>query len=192
VTKLAVAAVAVGLLVVPAGAALGAGELSPVLRVVRVQPYTVQGAHFTAYERVTVTLTSGKRWATVAAANANGLFTATLPGGSIGKCSAYTVRAVGARGDSALFKTAACRKPSANVVFRQGVIVVGTHFKPGERLTVTLIGAQTWTQRTRANASGSFQVDLGSIALNACNAYTLKVVGTLGSRFTFLHAVQPC
>lgn len=83
-------------------------------------------------------------------------------------------------------------KPSAAVVFAQGVSIVGRHFKPRERLTVTLVGFQTYTRRIRATATGRFRIDLGAISLNDCNAYTLKVVGILGSRFSLAHPTAPC
>ena len=83
-------------------------------------------------------------------------------------------------------------RPSAAVVFAQSVSIVGKHFKPRERLTVTLVGFQTYTRRVRATTLGKFRVDLGSIPLNNCNAYKLKVVGTLGSRFSMAHPTAPC
>jgi hypothetical protein len=83
-------------------------------------------------------------------------------------------------------------KPWAAVVFGQGVSIVGRHFKPRERLRVSLVAFQTYTRRIRATATGRFRIDLGAISLNDCNAYTLKVVGILGSRFSLAHPTAPC
>jgi hypothetical protein len=83
-------------------------------------------------------------------------------------------------------------RPSAAVVFAQTVAIVGKHFKPRERLTVTLVGFQTYTRHVRATTLGKFRIDLGAIPLNDCNAYKLKVVGTLGSRFSLAHPTAPC
>ena len=85
------------------------------------------------------------------------------------------------------------KKPAATVVFTQTVHVVGAHFKPKERVTVTLIGVdQTWTKKTQAKTTGAFNVDFGAIPLNACNEYTLKVVGSMKSRAGLSHPVEPC
>jgi hypothetical protein len=83
-------------------------------------------------------------------------------------------------------------KPSAEVVFAQGVTIVGKHFKRREHVKVTLVGFKTYTRSIRATVTGTFKVDLGAISLNDCNAYTLKVVGLLGSRFSLEHPTAPC
>ena len=44
----------------------------------------------------------------------------------------------------------------------------------------------------KATAVGKFDVDIGSISLNACSAYTLKVVGAQGSHVALTHPVEPC
>ena len=85
------------------------------------------------------------------------------------------------------------KKPSADVVFHQTVHVVGSHFKPKERLTVTLVATDvSWKRSLRAKPSGAFDIDFGHIPLNACNAFTLKVVGALGSHTGLSHPVEPC
>jgi hypothetical protein len=87
----------------------------------------------------------------------------------------------------------ATKKPAADVVFAQSVRVVGTHFKPKEHVTVTLAGTdQKWTRKAVAKKTGAFSVDFGAIPLNACNAYTVKVVGSLKSRASLSHPVEPC
>jgi len=103
---------------------------------------------------------------------------------------------VGALGAGTLAASASAKlkpkKPTADVILSQSVHVLGAHFKPSERLTVTLAArGQKWTRKVRAKKTGSFDLDLGTLGLNACNAYTLKVVGALGSRVSFSH-YEPC
>ena len=87
---------------------------------------------------------------------------------------------------------AAKLRPTAVVEFAQTVTISGKHFKPKERLTVTLIGFEKYVRRVHATPRGSFHVDLGAISLSECNAYTLKVVGARGSRFSMSHPTAPC
>ena len=83
-------------------------------------------------------------------------------------------------------------KPTASVVFTPDVILVGKRFKSLERLTVTLVGFKTYVRKIRATKLGTFRIVIGAIDLNDCNAYTLKVVGALGSRFSMSHPTAPC
>ena len=83
-------------------------------------------------------------------------------------------------------------KPTAAVVFTPDVILVGKHFKRLEPLTVTLVGFKTYVRKIRATKLGSFRIVIGAIDLNDCNAYKLKVVGKLGSRFSTSHPTAPC
>ena len=83
-------------------------------------------------------------------------------------------------------------KPTASVVFMPDVVLVGKHFKSLERLTVTLVGFKTYVRKVRATKLGSFKIVIGAIDLNDCNAYKLKVVGALGSRFSMSHPTAPC
>ena len=66
------------------------------------------------------------------------------------------------------------------------------HYKSLERLTVTLVGFKTYVRKIRATKLGSFRIVIGAIDLNDCNAYKLKVVGALGSRFSLSHPTAPC
>ncbi len=87
----------------------------------------------------------------------------------------------------------AVKKPTATVVFSPTVHVVGAHFKPNEKVTVTLVSVDTtWTKKAVAKKTGAFSVEFGAIPLNACNEYTLKVVGSLKSRASESHPVEPC
>ena len=96
-------------------------------------------------------------------------------------------------GLSAPFAFAAVKKPTAAVVFSPTVHVVGAHFKPNERVTITLASVDTkWTKKATAKKTGTFSVQFGAIPLNACSEYTLKVVGSLKSRASESHPVEPC
>lgn len=97
---------------------------------------------------------------------------------------------VGGAADAASAKV---KKPSANVTFGTEVEIVGANFKPKEHVTATLSGAShTWTKKGVASVKGAFTIDLGHIGLNECNAFTLKVVGSLKSRVSVSHATEPC
>jgi hypothetical protein len=87
----------------------------------------------------------------------------------------------------------AVKKPTATVVFNPTVHVVGAHFKPKEKVVVTLVSVDTtWKKVAVAKKTGTFSVEFGAIGLNACNEYTLKVVGSLKSRASESHPVLPC
>lgn len=107
--------------------------------------------------------------------------------------AAATIVATSAPATSARTKVP---KPSALIAsFTPDVVVKGTHFKKRERLTVTLSSttiAKRWTKKVRATATGRFSADFGALPLSSCNQYTLKVVGSLKSRFTTSHAFVPC
>lgn len=87
-------------------------------------------------------------------------------------------------------------KPTALIAsFTPYVVVTGTHFKKREKLTITLSSttiAKRWTKKVKANIKGRFSADFGALPLSSCNQYTLKVVGSLKSRFTTSHAFVPC
>ena len=87
---------------------------------------------------------------------------------------------------------AAPAKPSASVQFGASVVVKGVRFKPRERVAVSIVGDETWKKVATANAKGTFSADFGAISLNDCARYTLKVVGSKGSRFALSHPALPC
>ena len=187
---LAVAATAALLTAAPT---LGAARAKATLHVVRLKPFTVRGTGFKPAERVTVTLAGGAKGTAVGTANGSGTFTVTLKA-PVTACTAYVLRATGKAGSRAIFTaklTPAC-VPKANVDFGATVVVTGTHFRPSERLTVTLIADGTRTRSVRATATGSFSASFGALPLSNCSAYTLRVTGSLGSRFTKEQAALPC
>jgi hypothetical protein len=89
----------------------------------------------------------------------------------------------------------AVHKPTATITFAAEVTVKGKYFKKREKLTITLSSttiSQKWTKKATATKTGTFTASFGHIALSSCNQYTLKVVGSLKSRFTTSHDVVPC
>jgi hypothetical protein len=89
----------------------------------------------------------------------------------------------------------AVHKPTATIAFAAEVVVKGKYFKPREKVTVTLSSttiSQKWTRKATATKTGTFTASFGHIALSSCNQYTLKVVGSLKSKFTTSHDVVPC
>jgi hypothetical protein len=87
-------------------------------------------------------------------------------------------------------------KPTATVMFTvDSVSVKGKYFQKRELLTVALSSTtieKKWTKKVKATATGTFALNFGAIGLNSCNQYTLKIVGSLKSRFTTSHAFVPC
>lgn len=91
--------------------------------------------------------------------------------------------------------SAVVHKPTATVDIAGTTIVKGKYFKKRERLTISLSSSTTsehWTKKIRATVKGTFTVDFGAIGLNSCDQYTLKIVGSLKSRFSTSHALIPC
>ncbi|MFL5926179.1 MAG: hypothetical protein ACJ77E_04510 [Gaiellaceae bacterium] len=191
--SLCLLALAVGVLAAPAGAG-EARQAKAVLHVVRLKPLTVRGVGFKADEKVVLRLTGAGTATATAKATAAGTVTLTLPKAALTACSPYVLRATGLSGTTATLKNvvgAAC-KPVATVDFGASVIVIGSHFQPGERLTVTLVADGTRTKPATVNAKGSFQASFGALALSNCSAYTLKITGSKGSKFTKTQPAVPC
>ena len=164
------------------------------LHVVRLKPLTVKGSGFKAKEKVVLRLSGAGTGTARGTATASGSVTLTFPNVSVTTCSPYVLHASGASGTTATLKNtvgAAC-KPVANVDFGASVIVTGSRFKPGERLTVTLIADGTRTRTVAASAKGLLTVSFGALALSNCSAYTLRITGSKGSRFTKSQSAVPC
>ena len=161
---------------------------------VRLKPLTVRGSGFKPKEKVVLRLSGAGAGIARGAANAIGSVTLTFPKVAVTTCTAYVLRASGAGGTTATLKNtvgAACR-PIASIDFGASVIVTGSHFQPGERLTVTLIADGTRTRTVAASAKGLLNVSFGALPLSNCSAYTLKITGSKGSKFTKSQAQIPC
>jgi hypothetical protein len=184
---------AAGVLAVPAGAG-EERQAKAVLHVVRLKPLTVRGVGFKANEKVVLRLTGAGTGTATAKATAAGTVTLTLRKAAVTACSPYVLRATGVTGTTATLKNvvgAAC-KPIASVDFGASVIVIGSHFQPGERLTVTLVADGTRTRPATASSKGLFQANFGALPLSNCSGYTLKITGSKGSKFTKTQPTVPC
>ena len=145
-------------------------------------------------EAVVLKLTGAKTGTAKGTAGATGSVTLKFPATTLTTCSAYALKATGTKGTVATLKstlTAAC-KPTATVDFGSSVIVIGSRFQPGERLTVTLIADGTRTRTVAASAKGLLHLSFGALPLSNCSAYTLKITGTKGSTFKKVQAALPC
>jgi hypothetical protein len=164
------------------------------LHVVRLKPLTVKVTGFKPGEPVVLKLTGAKTGSAKGTAGATGSVTLTFPKAALTTCTAYTLRATGTKGSVATLKPtlgAACR-PTATVDFGSSVIVIGSRFQPGERLTVTLIADGTRTKAVAASAKGLLHLSFGALPLSNCSAYTLKITGSKGSTFKKVQPALPC
>jgi hypothetical protein len=181
------------------GTVLGAAQTHETQRakanlgIVRLKPFTVKGSGFKPRERVLLRLSGDATGTARGTANGRGLFTVKFSL-ALTSCSVYVVRATGAGGTRAALAPTlrpACM-PVATADFGPQAIVRGSRFRPGERLTVTLIGDGTHTMKVTANRKGQMEVDFGALSLSNCSAYTLKITGSKGSAFTKKHPTVPC
>jgi hypothetical protein len=68
--------------------------------------------------------------------------------------------------------------PSLSVVGSAPLVVAGTNFRAGERVTVTAAG----TVRRTVARKGSFRLVLGDVRFGRCAGARIEAVGSLGSR----------
>lgn len=166
------------------------------VKIVKLSPLTIRGSGFKPTERVTVTLSAGAAGTARATATAAGVVTVSLRRAKVTACTAYTLRAVGSAGTKVTFKrtVAASCKPAAALKFSgTDVVVAGTHFRPGEKLSVTLVeGGGSHKKSATASSTGAFNANFGALPMNDCTAYKLTITGSLGSRFAHSQEALPC
>ena len=166
------------------------------VKIVKLSPLTIRGSGFKPTERVTVTLSAGAAGTARAIATAAGVVTVSLRRAKVTACTAYTLRAVGSAGTKVTFKrtVAASCKPAAALKFSgTDVVVAGTHFRPGEKLSVTLVeGGGSHKKSATASSTGAFNANFGALPMNDCTAYKLTITGSLGSRFAHSQEALPC
>jgi hypothetical protein len=191
-----VLAALLGALLCAVAATAPAAATKATVRIVKLSPLTIRGIGFKPAERVTVTLSAGATGSARGIATAAGTVTVTIPKAKVTACTAYTLRAVGANGTKVTFKrtVAASCKPAAALRFTgSDVLVSGTHFRPGERLSVILVeGGGSHKKSATANPAGSFGVNFGALPMSECTAYKLTITGSLGSRFAHQQEALPC
>lgn len=166
------------------------------LRIVKLSPLTIRGSGFKPAERVTLTLSAGAAGRAKGTATAAGVLTVSVPKAKVTACTPYTLRAVGSAGTRVTFKRtvrASC-KPAAALKFTgTDVVLAGTNFRPGEKLSVNLVeGGGGHKKSATASAKGSFTVSFGALPMSDCTPYTLTITGSLGSRFAHTQEALPC
>jgi hypothetical protein len=89
----------------------------------------------------------------------------------------FTLAPAGAAADQS-----ATGRAKLQVVMGAPLVVRGTHFVPGEQVTVTVVAAQKRMKRTVANGQGGFLVRF-RMSFERCNSgLTALAVGNRGSR----------
>jgi len=194
--RAAVVAALLALLVGAVATAAAAAAAKATVKVVKLSPLTIRGTGFKPTEKVTVTLSAGAAGTARGTATAAGTLTVSFPKAKVTACTPYTLRAVGAAGTKVTFKrtVAASCKPAAALKFTgSDVVVSGTHFRPGEKLSVTLVeGGGSHKRAATASSAGAFSVNLGALPMSDCTAYKLTITGSLGSRFAYSQEALPC
>jgi hypothetical protein len=185
-----------GILLAAMATVAPAAATKATVKILKLSPLTIRGSGFKPTERVTVTLSAGATGTARGTATAAGIVTVSFPKAKVTACTAYTLRAVGAAGTKVTFKrtvTASC-KPAAALKFSgTDVVVVGTHYRPGEKLSVTLVeGGGPHKLTATASSAGAFSVNFGALPMNDCTAYKLTITGSLGSRFAHSQEALPC
>ena len=194
--RAAVVAALLGILLCAVAAAAPAAAAKATLKVVKLTPLTIRGTGFKPTERVTVTLSAGPRQTVRGTATATGVLKVSFAKTKLTACTAYTLRAVGAAGTKVTFKrtvTASCKPAAALKLTGTDVVVSGTHFRPGEKLSVTLVeGGGSHKKAATASTAGAFSVNFGALPMSDCTAYKLTITGSLGSRFAYSQEALPC
>jgi hypothetical protein len=185
-----------GLLLGTFAAAAPAAAAKASLKIVKLSPLTIRGTGFKPAERVRLTLSAGATGIARGTATAAGTVTVSFPRARVTACTAYTLRATGAAGTKVTFRrtVAASCKPAATLKFTgTDVIVAGAHFRPGEKLSVTLVeGGGSHTKSTTSRSTGAFSVNFGALPMSDCTGYALTIKGSLGSRFSTSREALPC
>ncbi len=194
--RAAIFAALLGILLGAIATVAPAASAKATLKIVKLNPLTIRGSGFKPAERVTLTLSAGATGTVRGTATAAGTITVSFPKAKVTACTAYTLRAVGAAGTKVTFKrtVAASCKPAATLKFTgTDVVVAGTHFRPGEKLSVTLVeGGGPHKRSATASSAGAFSVNFGALPMSDCTAYTLTIRGSLGSRFSASQEALPC
>ena len=194
--RAAVFAALLGILLGAVATVATAAPAKATLKVVKLKPLTIRGSGFKPVERVTVTLSAGAAGTAKGTATAAGVLTVSVPKVKVTACTAYTLRAVGSAGTRVTFKrtVATSCKPAATLKFTGAdVLVVGTHFRPGEKLSVILVeGGGPHKRPATASSAGAFSANFGALPMNDCTAYKLTITGSLGSRFNHSQEALPC
>ena len=80
---------------------------TPTLQLTDRAPITVRIGGFKPHERVTVSVTSGRRWRKAGTTGARGVLVVTFPGTRLALCAIYRLAASGSKGDVARYTSPA-------------------------------------------------------------------------------------
>ncbi len=89
--------------------------------------------------------------------------------------------------------TSAAPGPTLRLVTEKPLVVRGTAFRPGERVTVTaltLLGPERTV--VRASGSGTFRAPLRFVTQPCARAFAVRALGALGSRALLTLRSTPC
>jgi hypothetical protein len=98
---------------------------------------------------------------------------------------------VGAFASAAYASAGTSSGPSLRLTHARPVVVVGSHFRAGERVSVVAHAARLVVVHTRA-VDGSFTARLGVVPLPQCGSTRIVATGSLGSRATMTLRRPPC
>jgi hypothetical protein len=113
------------------------------------------------------------------------LFSSATPGRAAVLAALLAVLA----GSIATAAPAAAAKATVKIVKLSPLTIRGAGFKPAERVTVTLSAGAAGSARATATAAGVVTVSLPKAKVTACTAYTLRAVGSAGTKVTFKRTV---
>jgi hypothetical protein len=80
--------------------------------------------------------------------------------------------------------------PTLRVRTYDPFVVRGLHFRPLERVKLTLDG--TWTRRARADGFGRFLAAFRGVAVDVCDGFVVKALGSAGSRASMRTPAREC
>jgi hypothetical protein len=81
-------------------------------------------------------------------------------------------------------------QPTLRLDSRAPVVVHGTHFRAGERVTLVLGAGQRSSTRVRAGAAGAFRARF-AVSLGRCALVSVQAFGSQGSRARLLRPRAP-
>ena len=114
-----------------------------------------------------------------------------LPYATPGRAALFAALLAILTGAVATAAPAAAAKATVKIVKLSPLTIRGSGFKPTERVTVKLSAGAKGTARGTATAAGVVTISFPKTKLTACTAYTLRAVGTAGTKVTFKHTVKP-
>jgi hypothetical protein len=94
---------------------------------------------------------------------------------------------------AALPAAAAARTPSPSLQLDRsnGFVVIGSHFKAHERVTVSVLSLGARTGKAVANR-GSFRLSFGTLPRVSCAPLRVVATGSLGSRAVLSYPARVC